>query len=178
MPRIVNVVPQTMTAERQPTRRMAVADVPRPKAAMATRSPQRETSPDIAFTGLDGSTHQLDEYKDRYVILVFFAQWCPICAKELPSLQQFAKDPAPRNTVVVPVEAAGAAVDLVQAFQTRLTPGMPLFYDTSMKAANAFKVEHFPTTYLLTPDLVAREMLLGAVNPGYMGGRLKLYGGG
>ena len=35
--------------------------------------------PDITFKSIDGNTHQLSDFKGRYVIVWFMAVWCPSC---------------------------------------------------------------------------------------------------
>ncbi len=36
-------------------------------------------APDIAFTTIEGTRHQLSEFRGRPVMLWFFATWCPTC---------------------------------------------------------------------------------------------------
>lgn len=135
-----------------------------------------QAAPNISFTALDGKTHTLDEFKGKFIVLAFFAQWCGVCQKEMPVLQQFGKDYQDKNTVVVGVESTGAAVDIVQAFQNTITPGMPLYFDTTQNVSKTFLVTHYPTLYTVSPDFTVQENILGAVSADYLAGRYKAYG--
>jgi thiol-disulfide isomerase/thioredoxin len=136
-----------------------------------------EAARNIQFTDTAGATHHLDEFKGKYVLLVFFAHWCGICQHELPVMEDFGTKYKDKNTVVVPVEATGAGADIVKAFADRYKIGMPLYYDTSMAAASTYLVDHYPFTYMISPDFTAQENVLGPATFQYLEQRYNLYGG-
>ena len=39
---------------------------------------------DVAFPGLDGKPHFLNEWKGKILIVNFWASWCPPCVEEMP----------------------------------------------------------------------------------------------
>jgi thiol-disulfide isomerase/thioredoxin len=149
-------------------------------AAAATPEPlspvvMHDVARNIQFTDTAGATHKLDEFKGKYVVLVFFAHWCGICQHELPVMEDFGTKYKDKNTVVVPVEATGAGVDIVKAFAERYKIGMPLYYDVSMAAPNTYLVDHYPFTYMISPDFKAEEGVLGPATFGYLEQRYNLY---
>ncbi len=44
---------------------------------------------DFSFTDTDGQSHTLSEYKGKWVLVNFWATWCPPCRKEIPDLSDF-----------------------------------------------------------------------------------------
>jgi len=58
--------------------------------------------PDVAFRLVsDGSSHQLQEYKGRVVMINFWATWCGPCREELPALNRLQQSYRDRGVVVL-----------------------------------------------------------------------------
>jgi thiol-disulfide isomerase/thioredoxin len=57
-------------------------------------------APDFTLTALDGPTVTLSGLRGRWVIINFWATWCPPCVAEMPALQRIAVSEADRLTVL------------------------------------------------------------------------------
>ena len=44
---------------------------------------------DFSFTDTEGETHTLSQYKGKWVLVNFWATWCPPCRKEIPDLSDY-----------------------------------------------------------------------------------------
>lgn len=44
---------------------------------------------DFDFTDIDGKSHKLSQYRGKWVVVNFWATWCPPCRKEIPDLSDF-----------------------------------------------------------------------------------------
>lgn len=44
---------------------------------------------EFAFTDIEGNQHKLSQYKGKWVLVNFWATWCPPCRKEIPELSDF-----------------------------------------------------------------------------------------
>jgi len=47
---------------------------------------------DFSFTDLEGKSQKLSDYKGKWVLVNFWATWCPPCRKEIPDLSDFHLD--------------------------------------------------------------------------------------
>ena len=44
---------------------------------------------DFSFTDTEGESYTLSQYKGKWVLVNFWATWCPPCRKEIPDLSDF-----------------------------------------------------------------------------------------
>ena len=48
----------------------------------------RPPAPDFELRDLHGEVHRLADYREKVLIVNFWATWCPPCRKEMPSMQR------------------------------------------------------------------------------------------
>jgi thiol-disulfide isomerase/thioredoxin len=76
--------------------------------------------PAATFTGPDGKTLSLADFKGRILVVNFWATWCGPCKEEMPSLAALQKDYAEKPVQVLPIsvdrlEDGAAAKDFLKA---------------------------------------------------------------
>ncbi len=114
---------------------------------------------DFKMTDTSGKSHSLSGYKGKWVLVNYWATWCPPCLEEIPDL--IALHENKKNNLVV----LGVALDYRNAKQvTDFAEGLLVTYPIvlgSPKITNQIgPVQGLPTTYLFNPEgkLVAQQV--------------------
>ena len=107
------------------------------------------------LTDSKGKTHSLSDYKGKWVLVNFWAPWCPLCRMEFPLLN----DLDARNDVVVLGMAMDYGTDLnsVQTYASRHNLRYPNIMagnrkDQNSPARQIGPIDFYPTSYLYAPD--------------------------
>jgi thiol-disulfide isomerase/thioredoxin len=120
----------------------------------------------FVFTDSTGKKLTLSDYKGKWVLINFWATWCPPCLKEIPDLVSLYES---RKDVMV----IGVAMDYqnpktVLKFVDSLSISYPIVFGDKKIAAQIGPVSMLPTTYVFDPagrpaaykvGLISRESL-------------------
>lgn len=114
---------------------------------------------DFRVTDTTGKSHTLSGYKGKWVLVNYWATWCPPCLEEIPDL--IALHGNEKNNLVV----IGVAMDYRNARQvTDFAEGMlvdyPIVLGNEQVVRQIGPVQGLPTTYLFDPDgkMVAQQV--------------------
>ena len=139
---------------------------------LATREPATERRTDSALIGkvtpalvgdtLDGGSFDIDDHRGRWVVVNFFATWCPPCVDEHPELVAFddAHRAAGDATVVSVVH--NDRPDAVADFFADNGGEWPVLADSGLAAVD-YGVVKVPETYLVAPSGVVVQKYTGGV---------------
>lgn len=122
-----------------------------------------DMAPDIELTTLNGETVKLSDYRGNKVFVNFWATWCPPCRAEMPDIQKFDND-EDVQILAVNLTSTEKSVDDVQKFVDELGLTFPILKDEKGKVEQMYKVNAYPTSYLIDSDGVIRKVALGAMN--------------
>lgn len=113
----------------------------------------------FSLTDTRGKTHSLAGYKGKWVLVNYWATWCPPCLEEIPDLIELHENK--KNNLVV----LGVAVDFRNARQvTDFAESMMISYPIVLGTQDVIKqiapVQGLPTTYLYDPEgkMVAQQV--------------------
>jgi peroxiredoxin len=113
--------------------------------------------PPFSLSGLDGRTYSLVSVKGRALLLYFWATWCPICSKELPStIEALHREFQDRGLVILAVSVQEPR-DRVVAWVKERGLQVPVLLDTDGAVAQAYRATGTPTFVLMDP----RSQLVG-----------------
>ena len=117
----------------------------------------------FSITDTSGKTHTLAGYKGKWVLVNFWATWCPYCRKEKPVIDEFWTDYRARGFEVIaisiddsPAQIAAWARETGYAFMAAPT-------NTSVGAAFG-GISSVPTSFILDRDGHIRHKIAGQLH--------------
>lgn len=119
--------------------------------------------PDFSFTDLSGKTRSAADFKNKIVLINFWATWCAPCVVEFPALLKIAADNK-ENVVLIALSSDANENDIKKFLQQQKTPTENVFiaHDREDVTLKIFGVTQLPETVIADRDLNIREKLIGA----------------
>ena len=114
---------------------------------------------DFKLTDTTGKTHTLSGYKGKWVLVNYWATWCPPCLEEIPDLIEL-HDNRKNNLVVIGVALDYRNAKQVIDFADGLLVTYPVVLGNARVVNQIGPVQGLPTTYLYNPDgkMVAQQV--------------------
>lgn len=119
----------------------------------------RQPAPDFTLVDLAGSHVSLSAYRDKKVLLHFWATWCGVCRAELPSLRSLQRSLGPDEVLLTIVDDADD-VERVRGFVREHELTYPVLLGTD-EVRRAYRVRSFPTNYYVNGDGSVRTSTVG-----------------
>ena len=120
---------------------------------------------DFTLETLDGQTVSLADYKEKVVVLNFFATWCPPCKAEMPHLQAF-HEQAPNDVVLLGINLTKRddEIEVLEQFLHDYEVTYPVLLDKQDEVGDLYEVLSIPTTYILDRQGGLVERIVGPVD--------------
>jgi len=139
--------------------------LPKPEAFASPEPDEREQPQSEAFAlpDLNGQEQSLGQYRDKWVVVAFWATWCAPCVEEIPDLKAFHSRHQAKDAVVVGVNMESIELEKLRLFVNEHGINYPVWHMEPVLETPLGKVFGLPTTYLVnrTGEVVARE--IGAI---------------
>ncbi len=132
-----------------------------------------DMAPDFELMDTDGNLISLDEYRGKWVILNFWATWCPPCRAELPTLNRFYEGMDIDNVVLLGINATGTeritgecrdVACYVSTFAVENGISFPILLDTKGMVSAVYGAGTLPTTVVVSPEGVITKFKTGVVD--------------
>ena len=124
--------------------------------------PLQATPVDLVLTDVDGRSIRTADYRGKWLVLNYWATWCPPCLEEIPELVLFHEQHKKDKAVVIGIAMEQITPQRLKQFMEEnfmSYPVVPMVADMPMFG----NVSSFPTTYLIDPNGVAVVKHVGAV---------------
>jgi len=114
---------------------------------------------DFKVTDTNGKTHSLSGYKGKWVLVNYWATWCPPCLEEIPDLIALHENKK-NNLIVIGVAMDYRNAKQVTDFAEGLLVEYPIVLGTPEIISQIGPVQGLPTTYLFNPEgkMVAQQV--------------------
>ncbi len=115
---------------------------------------------DMSLTGLDGKPVKLSDYRGKWVIVNYWATWCPPCREEMPELESFHAAHEKDDAVVLGLNTEVIDKQRILDFLDENFISYPNFIVGPVAESPLGRIPGLPTTFVLTPEgeLVARQV--------------------
>lgn len=144
-----------------------------------TQVAQAKETKDIAFVDLDGKVVKLSDFKGKWIVVNFWATWCPPCLKEIPDLTLFHDKHSEKDAVVLGVNYETNSVEKIKAFAQEQMINFPIvrIQGGADGRTTPFGVlRGLPTTYMISPEGDAVAATTGMVDTDALESFIEKYG--
>ncbi len=120
-------------------------------------------APDFVVQDLAGNEVKLSDFRGKFVVLNFWATWCPPCVTEWPQVHQLAERLADRDDVVVIALSIDKTPDVIAPFLARMSMGetkVKLLWDPEQTVHTAFGTSQIPDTYFIDEQGNVRDVFI------------------
>jgi thiol-disulfide isomerase/thioredoxin len=97
----------------------------------------------------EGKSHTVEEFKDKIVLIHFWASWCPPCIPELPEWLKVSEAYAGKPLRLVAINQDEKWEDAKTVWPEKVPEGVLGLWDSEGKLPDKFGTYQFPETYLL-----------------------------
>ena len=117
---------------------------------------------DFKVTDTTGKTHTLSGYKGKWVLVNYWATWCPPCLEEIPDLIALHENKK-NNLVVIGIALDYKTPKQVTDFAEGMLVTYPIVLGTPKIVNQIGPIQGLPTTYLFNPEGKVVAQQVGAI---------------
>jgi len=107
---------------------------------------------DMKLKGIDGSIQHLSDFKGNWVVVNYWATWCPPCVEEMPELQSFHDDYENRGAMVIGINTELVSKDKLLEFLDNYFITYPVYTSPPLRDSALGSIPGLPTTFLISPQ--------------------------
>ena len=114
---------------------------------------------DFTLNDVDGKPRSLSEFRGKWVIVNYWATWCPPCLDEIPDLVEFHEKHKDKDAVVLGINFEEADREQLLEFVDQHFMTYPVLSMDPVPVTPLGPVLGLPTTYIISPqgERVARQ---------------------
>ena len=116
-------------------------------------------APPLQLPTLDEKESTLEQFKGGYVLLNFWATWCPPCLEEMPSMETIHQRYKDKGFSVVAVSSDEGGREDVLPFIEKLGVTFPILLDADKAVSSVYGAINLPLSFVLDPE---GNVILGA----------------
>lgn len=115
---------------------------------------------DMPLTDIRGNQVNLNSYQGQWVVVNYWATWCPPCIVEMPELQSFHDDHAGKDALVLGINTELIGKQQLAEFLEDYFITYPVFISKPIQQSELGLIPGLPTTFLVAPsgEVVARQV--------------------
>lgn len=119
--------------------------------------------PSFDLRNLQGNDMQLQSYKDKLILVNFWASWCGPCNEEAPSMESMYEQLHKQGLVVVGI-SIDHHVSQVKKFVKQYSITFPVLLDTDESVASSYGITGVPETFILDKNYKLIKHIIGPID--------------
>ena len=122
--------------------------------------PLAVTAVDMPLTAVNGSKVNLNQYQGSWLVVNYWATWCPPCIVEMPELQSFHDEYVDKGAMVIGINAENISEQQLITFLDDYFITYPNFVAGPTQQSELGLIPGLPTTFMVSPEgeVVARQV--------------------
>ncbi len=118
---------------------------------------------ELILPDLNNKQVKVSDFKGKWVIVNYWATWCPPCAAEIPELNAFHKKHHLKDAVVLGVNIEKDDLDYVKEFVKEFEIVYPILVSTIGISSPYGHLHALPTTFILDTQGKLKTTIIGGV---------------
>lgn len=127
---------------------------------------EKEGASNFSAKDVNGTAFELESFKDKIVILNFWASWCSPCVEEIPSLIKLVKE-FKGKVQLVAISGDNSLEDIqvfLKSFPELKDPDIKIVWDHDRKLMQQFGISRLPESLILKGDFKLAKKIVGTIN--------------
>lgn len=121
-------------------------------SAPQTEASKRDQVPDISLTELSGTTRNLYGFKEKILLINFWATWCQACMEEMPSIVALRNKYYNQEFNVISINVDEKPGPTIQNLLKKFKMNFPVYIDPQGDLARIFDLQAIPLTLVVNRD--------------------------
>jgi thiol-disulfide isomerase/thioredoxin len=124
-----------------------------------------DLAPDFTVQNADGDdvTIHMSDYRDKIVMINFWATWCQPCREEMPYIQAISDNRSSEDLAIFALAAQdNENLSVVFDFISESEYTFPVYYDSQGQAESLYGLNTWPTTFFIDRDGIVRYLQIGS----------------
>ena len=107
---------------------------------------------DFTLPDLEGKQVSLSDFRGKWVIVNYWATWCPPCLEEIPDFIELYDENRDKDVVVIGVNFEEVNLEYLKEFVESHFISYPVLRMSPAPATELGLIQGLPTTYIISPE--------------------------